>query len=325
MALCLCTPAGSSSAKAASNGTVYTCTAHPSYTHPTTGEIEDAGGTSSLTTGQAMVENVLSTTAIFEVTSDGDYYATLRLSMMDYTSNHTFAVQEAGDESFRSVSGTTTGTGSDSNGTTSDICIPVPSENVIVRISLHVNPMDRDVVFYAYFSDFSKGNTTDMSATHVSTKSTTKSNKSSKTTTDTADTSEEAEEAEEESRDTTTVTVTTTTISNSLEDDEDDEEDEEDEDAEEDDYLTLESSIEVTTVTEESLSTAEGLSLSTALEEAEKESTATGTYTLGQLLLLKTLPPLICGVVFMLLGAFLLYLFRKNWHRWSDGDIYEEE
>ena len=62
----------------AAAGTVYTCKINPSYAHPVTGEIEDAGGSSSTATGQGMVEGALGSSGILEVTDSGEYYLTIR-------------------------------------------------------------------------------------------------------------------------------------------------------------------------------------------------------------------------------------------------------
>ena len=86
---------------------------------------------------------------------------------MDYTSNHSFWVQSVGDSGWSSPALGVTGSGTDNNGATSDVCIQVPSENCVVRGSMYVSPMGRDVIFYLYPSDFTAGNTTDMNATMV--------------------------------------------------------------------------------------------------------------------------------------------------------------
>ena len=115
------------------SGTVYTCTIYPCYAHPVTGEIEDSGGEAGYATGQGMLEGILYGNGIMEVTDSGEYYLTIRLSMMDYTSNHSFWVQNVGDSQWSSVSAAITGNGTDTNGSNSDICIQVPSENCVVR------------------------------------------------------------------------------------------------------------------------------------------------------------------------------------------------
>lgn len=151
----------------AAGGTVYTCTINRCYKHPVTGIIEDAGGEASYATGQGMVEGCVYPTGMLEVTDSGEYYLTIRMSLMDYTSGHSFWVQNAGDSDWTSPALGQTGSGTDNNGTTADITIQLPSENCVVRGSMYVEPMGRDVIFYVYPSDFSEGNTTDMTPSMV--------------------------------------------------------------------------------------------------------------------------------------------------------------
>lgn len=151
----------------AAGGTVYTCTINRCYKHPVTGIIEDAGGEASYATGQGMVEGCVYPTGMLEVTDSGEYYLTIRMSLMDYTSGHSFWVQNAGDSDWTSPALGQTGSGTDNNGTTADITIQVPSENCVVRGSMYVEPMGRDVIFYVYPSDFTEGNTTDMTPAMV--------------------------------------------------------------------------------------------------------------------------------------------------------------
>ncbi len=151
----------------AAGGTVYTCTINRCYKHPVTGVIEDAGGEASYATGQGMVEGCVYPTGMLEVTDSGEYYLTIRMSLMDYTSGHSFWVQNAGDSDWTSPALGQTGSGTDNNGATADITIQVPSENCVVRGSMYVEPMGRDVIFYVYPSDFTEGNTTDMTPTMV--------------------------------------------------------------------------------------------------------------------------------------------------------------
>ena len=152
----------------AASGTVYSCAINRCYAHPVTGVIEDSGGESSYATGQGMVEGCVYSNGILEVTDDGAYYLTIRMSLMDYTSGHSFQVQNVGDSGWSTPSEIgITGNGSDSNGTTADVCMRVPSENCVVRGSMYVEPMGRDVIFYLYPSNYSEGNNTDMNATMV--------------------------------------------------------------------------------------------------------------------------------------------------------------
>ncbi len=151
----------------AANGAVYTCQIVPCYAHPVTGVIEDSGGEAAYATGQGMVESALYTTGIIEVLQDGTFYLTIRLSLMDYTSGHSFWVQNVGDSGWSTPAVGVTATGSDSNGSTADVCIQVPSENCVVRGSMYVEPMGRDVVFYFYPTNYTEGNSTNMLSTMI--------------------------------------------------------------------------------------------------------------------------------------------------------------
>lgn len=151
----------------AASGTVYTCVIHPCYSHPVTGVIEDSAGEGNYATGQGMVEGVIYPTGILEVADTGEYYLTIRLSLMDYTANHSFWVQSVGDSGWSEPALGVTGSGTDQNGATNDVCIQIPSENCVIRCGMYVEPMGRDVIFYLYPSDFTEGNNTDMNATMV--------------------------------------------------------------------------------------------------------------------------------------------------------------
>lgn len=151
----------------AESGSVYSCTINRCYSHPVTGEIEDSGGEASYATGQGMVEGAVYASGLMEVTDSGNYYLTIRMSLIDYTSGHSFSVQNVGDSGWSGTGIAVTANGSDSNGTTSDICIQVPSENCIVRVSMYVTPMGRDVTFYLYPSDYSEGNSVGMNPAFV--------------------------------------------------------------------------------------------------------------------------------------------------------------
>ena len=142
----------------AASGNVYTCAVHPCYVHPVTGVIEDSGGEASYATGQGMVDGVVYPTGILELTDSGEYYLTVRFSLMDQTSGHSFWVQNVGDSGWSAPAAGVTGSGTDGNGTTADICIQVPSENCVVRVSMYVDPMGRDEVGRPYMRHGVKAN-----------------------------------------------------------------------------------------------------------------------------------------------------------------------
>ena len=109
----------------AESGRVYTCVISRCYSHPVTGVIEDAGGEASYATGQGMVESAVAATGLLEITDSGSYYLTVRMSMMDYTSGHSFLVQNVGDTEWMNTTVVATATGSDTNGSTTDFRIQV--------------------------------------------------------------------------------------------------------------------------------------------------------------------------------------------------------
>lgn len=148
----------------AQSGKIYTCNITRCYSHPVTGVIEDAGGESSYATGQGMVESAVGITGMLEITDGGDYYLTVRMSMMDYTTGHSFLVQKVGDSDWMSTTVTQVSSATDSNGTTTDFRILVPSESCVVRCSMNVTPMGRDVIFYFYPGSYTEGNTSGMTA-----------------------------------------------------------------------------------------------------------------------------------------------------------------
>ena len=272
----------------AAGGNVYTCVVHPCYAHPDTGAIEDSGGEASRPIGQGMVEGAVYTTGILEVTDSGAYYLTIRMSLMSYTSGHSFWVQNVGDSSWASPAVGVTGSGSDSNGATSDICIQVPSENCVVRVSMYVSPMGRDVIFYLYPSDYTAGNNTDMNATIVtaaSGSSSLGSNSLSAAGLADTDTGEETDGSEAPA------------LSSSIEE-----------------------AADPATATDGELSDAQGLSLSTASdgsgEEGADGASGSGVFAVAAAVM-------VTGLVFMGAAAAIVYFFRRNWRRWGGG--YEDD
>ena len=297
----------------AASGNVYTCAVHPCYVHPVTGVIEDSGGEASYATGQGMVDGVVYPTGILELTDSGEYYLTVRFSLMDQTSGHSFWVQNVGDSGWSAPAAGVTGSGTDGNGTTADICIQVPSENCVVRVSMYVDPMGRDVIFYLYPSDYTAGNSTDMNATIV-----TASSGSGEATADsTASGSGSAGAASAGSGisglpGASVQSVQGSSASGSS-------------DTEAGDSSTeapaLSSSIDKAAQpalsADTELNDAQGLSLSTAADESE-EAEETGSsggnsaFAIGAAVT-------VSGLVLMGAAAAIIYFFRKNWKRWGGG------
>lgn len=133
---------------AVSNG-IYTATATPLYKHPKTGVIEDSGGSNSAVLGQSMTESATDTHALVEADSDGTTYITIRLKLMDNITNPTFRVDD------NDVSATLMQ--EDYTYNTADYRMRVNNENSIIRCSMHVVPMGRNVIFYITVSDLQSG------------------------------------------------------------------------------------------------------------------------------------------------------------------------
>lgn len=135
-------------AYAASNG-IYTATATPHYKNPLTGKIEDSGGEDSEVLGQSMTESATYTKALVEVDSNGNTYITVRLKLMDNIQNPTFKVDG------NSVSASLMQ--EDYSANTADYRMKVASENSVIRCSMYVVPMGRDVIFFITVSNLNSG------------------------------------------------------------------------------------------------------------------------------------------------------------------------
>ena len=311
----------------AATGSVYTCTINRCYAHPVTGAVEDSGGAGSYATGQGMVEGCVYPTGILEVADDGNYYLTIRLSLMDYTSGHDFQVQSVGDSGWSSTGYAQTGTGYDSNGTTADVVIQVPSENCIVRGTMYVEPMGRNVVFYLYPSDYKEGNNTDMNVTMV-----------------TGSAASDGTAAESSSDGGSAVSGSSGSLSSgnsSLQSSGSTSSDSSTESASSDSSTgstssgkKLQSSIseaakpssesETPSTDSSTLDSAEGLSLSTAKDADAADSDSTSTSTSGNKVFQIALAVLVVGLILIGVVAAVVFYFRKNWRRWGGGQDDDE-
>lgn len=306
----------------AASGNVYTNSITPCYRHPVTGTIEDSGGEASYATGQGMVEGAVYNTGIMEVTSDGSYYLTIRMSLMDYTSNHSLWVQNVGDSGWSTPAELgVTGNGTDSNGTTADICMKVPSENCVVRVGMYVESMGRDVIFYVYPSNYSAGNSTDMKATIVTATAESGTSVDNNTSTD----SNTLGNSGSTGSGNTTSGGSTLSGNSSLSGNTNDTT----KDTETSEAPKLESSITNAATEDESINTddttlngAQGLSLSTAenaedTEDVKEASSGSSAFQIA-------LAIVISGLVLIGVAAGVVYYFRRNWKRWGGAQDDEE-
>ena len=300
----------------AESGTVYSCTINRSYSNPVTGEVEDSGGEASYATGQGMVEGCVYGSGMLEVTDSGNYYLTVRLGLIDYTSNQSFSVQNVGDSGWSATSTAVTATGSDSNGTTADLCMQVPSENCVVRGSMYVSPMGRDVIFYFYPSNYSEGNSVGMTPAFV---------------TEASGSGQQTQAASGEA-----VQMDTSAAEDSESADDSSQEESTDEQSEDSGSTGLNSdglqsavtpgASDETSAGDEELNSAQGLSLSTEEEAADEDEglSLPGSGTIRSILVL-TISITVAGLILMLVAALLIWYFRKNWRRWGGEDDDDED
>lgn len=301
----------------AASGTVYSCAINRCYAHPVTGVIEDSGGEGSYATGQGMVNSCVYGNGILEVTDDGAYYLTIRMSLMDYTSGHSFLVQNVGDSGWSEPSEIgITGNGSDSNGTTADVCMRVPSENCIVRGEMYVEPMGRNVIFYLYPSDYSEGNNTDMNATMVT--------ESSNGTAAESGGSGSVDNSGSTSSGNSSLGSGNSSLQSSGSSDKS---------SSSSSSKKLESSIKEAAKpssdsssldTENPVNSSEGLSLSTAKDGTSDSDSDSGNTSSGNRIFQIALAVVVTGLI--LLGAVsgVIYFFRKNWKRWGGAEDDDE-
>lgn len=137
-----------SPAYAVSSGT-YVATATPHYAHPHTGQIEDSGGDGSATLGQAMTESATANKALVEVDSAGNTYVTVRLQLMDNIKNPSFTVDGSNTQVQLMQE--------NASDNTADYRIFVQNTNSVIRCTMYVTAMGRDVVFYITVGNLKAG------------------------------------------------------------------------------------------------------------------------------------------------------------------------
>ena len=306
----------------AASGSIYTCKMNPSYSHPVTGQVEDAGGSSSSTTGQGMVEGAIGSKGILEVTDSGEYYLTFQLGLMDYSSKQSFSVQNINDSGWNTVSATVTGNGSDSSGKTADMRIQVPSESCIVRCSMYVEPMGRNVIFYFYPSDYATGNSTNMKAgivTQNSASSGTSDTQGNNAAENSSSSSSESTDAQGNNSAAQSQSGTSTSNAGTLSGTGSS-------NSSSSSGLGSDSSLQNNgagaSSTEDSLKDTQGLSLSTASDAAPSESDNSSSAGIVEIILAVCAGVTISGLILLFTGAYIVYIFRKNWKRWGAGKLY---
>ena len=125
---------------------------HASYRHPITGGIEDPGKNEGI--GQGMAEGVLDSQALYEEVG-GKRLLTIRLHMMDNVSKVGIAVQRKGASGFSNASYDTP----QGAGEWKDFRFQLPAKECVIRLSLFIDAMGREVIFYGDMGKMTPGNT----------------------------------------------------------------------------------------------------------------------------------------------------------------------
>ena len=123
-----------------------------SYRHPATGVIEDSGKNEGI--GQGMAEGVLHPQALYEEVG-GKRLLTIRLHMMDNVSKVGIAVQRKGASGFSNASYDSPQGG----GEWKDFRFQLPAKECVIRLSLFIDAMGREVIFYGDMGKMTPGNT----------------------------------------------------------------------------------------------------------------------------------------------------------------------
>lgn len=173
------------------SGSVYEGTLERCYRHPVTGAIEDSGGEGAYSTGQGMVEGCLSPTCMLEVTDGGQYFLTIRLGLVDYTKNRDFRVQKWGVGKWSKTQFAVTKKSKKDGEAARDYTIRVPSQKCVVRLSMFVKPIGREVVGFLYPTKLKLGTPSGMTPKIV----TEKSGKSARKSLETNDAKKQGEDA----------------------------------------------------------------------------------------------------------------------------------
>lgn len=269
----------------------YSCKVVPSYQDPETGKVADSGGSGSAATGQGMVESALGSSGELVKTKDGSYALTLEVHLLDYTKNHTFQVKKKGDSAYSSVSSTVLSKGKDDNGTYAKMRIQIPDPQSVIKVSMYVTPMKRSVVFFATLSNVKLTKKVADTQTHGGTKMGQSEPSATPAGSTTPDDSLKEIPSEQ------TVNPTPSAVPDT-----------------------------------EELQEAQGLSLSTKGEESAKsldreksDGTGGSSMTMWKLFICLVTALTVSGGILMGIGAGIVYYFRRNWRRWGEEMIDDEE
>lgn len=141
----------------AATSAVYTASTVPSYSNPATGSIEDSAGQSNVALAESMTTGCTYPAALVEKDTAGNTFVTLRFKLADQMGAMNFWADNNGDGAFTAVQATQMQTDSANN--MADWRVQVPGEGSNIRISMYVNPMSREVIYFTQLANLVEGNT----------------------------------------------------------------------------------------------------------------------------------------------------------------------
>lgn len=126
--------------------------AHGTYKHPVTGEVADSAGVVGATIGQGMIDKVVGSSCLLE--SGKSTWLDLRFNLTGSISNIRMERQEPNDGSWEKTAFQVVSQSGDS----ANLRVLVASADSILKVSMHVNPIGRDVTFFISADSWKAGN-----------------------------------------------------------------------------------------------------------------------------------------------------------------------
>lgn len=126
--------------------------AHGTYKHPVTGEVADSAGVVGATMGQGMIDKVVGGDCLLE--KGESTWLDLRFNLTGSISNIRMERQEPKESNWEKTSFQVVSQSGDS----ADLRALVTSADSILKVSMHVKPIDRDVTFFVSADSWKAGN-----------------------------------------------------------------------------------------------------------------------------------------------------------------------
>lgn len=126
--------------------------AHGTYKHPVTGEVADSAGVVGATIGQGMIDKVVGGDCLLEMGEST--WLDLRFNLTGSISDIRMERQEPKESDWEKTSFQVVS----QSGDLADLRVLVASADSILKVSMHVKPIDRDVTFFISADSWKAGN-----------------------------------------------------------------------------------------------------------------------------------------------------------------------